>query len=183
MSDLAYNLNRPAKFTTGDWCRYCPKYIACPAHKALMKRTFDDLALVGWVENLPRERKGEIYPALQMAAKMIEAAQESIKADVVANGPISMGPDYELRASPVMLTEIEPLRAWPVLSAQFSEAELATAIKIRKGDIEGLAADHAGRGQKGAAKKQIIEDLRAAGAVTETTSYRVAKARKGARDE
>jgi len=179
MDSLVYNLSRPERFTTGDWCRWCPKYLACPAHHALMKRTFDDLALVGWVENLPRERKGEVYPALQAAARMVEAAIESIKADVVSNGPIPMGEDYELRASEIQRLEIDAMRAWPLLTSRFSAEELSTAIAIRKGDLEGLAADKVGRGQKGAAKKKIIEDLKASGAVTETTTYRVAKARKG----
>lgn len=178
MDGLAYNLSRPARFTTGDWCRFCPKYLACPAHHALMKRTFDDLALIGWVENLPRERKGEVYPALQTAARMVEAAMESIKADVVANGPIPMGEEYELASSTVNQMEIEPLRAWPVLTKQFSDEEIATAIKVRKGDLEGLAADKVGRGHKKQAKLQIIADLKAAGAVTESTTYRVAKTRK-----
>jgi hypothetical protein len=179
MDDLVYNLNRPPSYTVGQHCRWCPKFASCPAHTALMRKAANVLSVVSAVENLPRPEKGRLYCDLQVLAGLVEAAQESIKADVVANGPISLGEEYELRATHVEKLAIDPLAAWPLLCERFSDEELATAITIGKGALEALASAKAGRGQKGAAKKQIIEDLRAAGAVTVDGYDRVARARKG----
>lgn len=177
-AELFYNLSRPPSFTTGSHCRWCPKFTACPAHSALMRKVAADLAIVGRVDSLPREAKGQLWPALQLVATMVAAAQESIKADVIANGPISLDAEHELRASHVTTEDIEPLAAWPLLTERFTAEELAPAMKLKKGALESLASSKAGRGQKGEAKKELVEALRAAGAVLTSGYDKVLRTRK-----
>ena len=177
-ADFFYNLRRPLAFTTGSHCRWCPKFAVCPAHSQLMRKVAEDLSIVGKIENLPREAKGNIWPALQIVARLVEAAMESIKADVTQNGPIPLDEKYELRASRVETAQIEPLAAWPVLSERFSDEELASAMKLSKGQLETLAAAKAVRRQKKAAKEELMEALRQSGAVTVGGYDKVTKARK-----
>lgn len=178
-ADFFYNLRRPPSFSVGSQCRWCPKYAVCPAHTALMRKAADVLQIQGKVDALPREQKADLWAPLALLKAMVEAAQESIKADIIAHGPISLGMGYELISRIELRSEIEPLAAWPIISKQFTDAELATAMKIKKAVLESLASAHAAQGTKGNAKKQLMAALEAAGAVTHSTITKVVRARKG----
>lgn len=177
-ADFFYNLSRPPSFSVGSHCRWCQKYASCPAHTALMRKAADVLQVVDAVERLPRGQKGQLWEPLKLLASMVEAAQESIKADVALNGDLPLGGDYVLRATDVERVEIAPLEAWPILSERFSDEELAGCIKISKTELQSLASAKAPRGEKGKAKEEIIDALRVVGAVTQSVYQKVSRARK-----
>jgi hypothetical protein len=78
--------------------------------------------------------------------------------------------------------EIDALKAWPVLTAYLKEAELAGCVKILKGALMSAVADKAERGQKKAAKENLMVEIEAIGAVeTSKIEKMVLRKKEGAK--
>ncbi len=171
------------KFTVGGHCRFCPRQAACPARTAMVRSTVTELLDLANPAVDPAVTTREEYAAtrkelawrnldLFRRVKVIESAVEQfkdwLKADISLNGPMTVG-DVTLQLDQRERQTIDAEKAWPILTARLTDDDLAPAVTISKGKLLDTIASYAQRGQKGKARQEIMELLRAAEAITTKT--------------
>lgn len=169
-------------FHPGDHCTHCRRHATCPALHAMNKQS---LALVTGqtvdLASMPSPEIATLYRRLLPLAKQIESLQEAIKAEGKARGGIDDGAGrvlhYKENKGP---REVDALKAWPALTERLTDEELAPCLKVRIGDVEAAIATKAGKGKgKGAAAKRDLEEaLKAAGAIKQEPQFRWTDERK-----
>jgi hypothetical protein len=158
-------------FSPGEHCQFCPNFLGCPAHLALAKRTV--LAVRVLEEALPPTKPAEIvdlYQRVKVLMGLCEKFHEHVKA-VVAQQPehrLITGGATDLVLTQEKRESIKAKEGWPVLTNHLTLDELALCVKVNKGDVLEAVTAKAPHGQKGKRRKQVVEELRAADAVTVT---------------
>lgn len=168
------------QFTIGDHCRYCPRFFACPAQKAIIQSTVQSLVVIGDHDaEIELVALGELYPAVQSVERLCKAFRDLARRTVEAAGPVPMADGMELTLIPSRRETIEPLIAWPVISEKLDEGALAGCVSISKTKLLKAIADNAPRGQKGTVKDALMDGLRAVGAIAtkEITSLHVVRSK------
>jgi hypothetical protein len=180
---LARKLSGPETFNPGEHCGYCPRRNECDAYAGWLRLNvgaFDAVALsIEQSRSLePRQRGQWLINALgviKAVEKACERAREAVHAEVAsAGGCLPTGEGREIYLATTRRRKVEPWPAWGLLSEQFGEERLIDCcVSLGIGKLEDLAGQDAGRGQKGAAKKDLIDRLDQLGAITRTTSERL----------
>ena len=161
-------------FRPGDHCTHCRRHAACPAHQAMNRQS---LALVTGqtidLASMPNPELATLYRRLLPLASQIESLKEAIKAEGKARGGIDDGEGrvlhYKQSNGP---REVDALKAWGVLTNRLTDEELAPCLKVRIGDVEAAVAEKAGKGKGAAAKRELEEALKAAGAIKQEPQFR-----------
>lgn len=167
----------------GAHCARCPRFSTCDSALASFKQT----ALVVQTdpdEPLPTFKIDAYSPGfvdlfckVRALAAQCESFKDQARAAVIAvGGSIDGGDGRVLTITTSVRREIDPRKAWPVLTAEpyaLNDDELAACVKIGKGALETAVAKKAPRGKGAARKRQLMEDLTAAGAVTEKESSKL----------
>jgi hypothetical protein len=172
------------KYSTGDHCYFCPVAHACPAQMALVKSTAATLLpdVIQTVNALPPAKCVDLYRQMNMLEKRISEAKAALKLRVTTTGALAADDGMELAIVEESRDEIDALKAWPVLTAYLKEAELAGCVKILKGALMSAVADKAERGQKKAAKENLMVEIEAIGAVeTSKIEKMVLRKKEGAK--
>ena len=74
----------------------------------------------------------------------------------------------------VNVDHIDARKAWPILKARgFTDEDLTSAVRMSKTSIMATVSSRAVRGQKGRVKAALADELREAGAITQTTQRRL----------
>lgn len=167
-------------YEPGGHCTFCPRLSECPAHAAIVRKTVSDLT-AGEADGLPTlpARIVDLYERVKTVAAMCDHFREHARAACdQAGGRLcgSNGSDLALIAS--NRDEIGIASGWPVIAKHLSQQEFAPAVKISKTALLDAMAAKAPRGQKKAVKESLMDELRAAGAVTvnEITQLRMVRA-------
>ena len=179
---IARVVNWDGTYSAGAHCQYCPRFASCPARQALVRSALVDIQAT---EELFPARDGSIAPnampaivsmyregKLSIVKGLLDQIDNIIRDYIQAVGPIDLGNGRELALVGENRDEILPLQAWPILSEHLTNEQLAPAIKIGKTALLDAVADLAGKGQKARAKAQLMEELKAAGAVNSKTIYK-----------
>jgi hypothetical protein len=159
-------------YTPGEQCKYCPRYVGCSAHSEMVRKSIRDISLVDLEDSalVPPEMLVELYSQVGVVEKQCEIARAAIKARALAAGRRLRGVkgfDYLVRDE--TRESIDPLKAWPTITAYLpDEDDLAKVVKIGKTALLKTIADKVEK-DKGKIKARVMDDLRAAGAVTTET--------------
>ena len=175
---LAETVERIASgmFCPGESCRYCPRQTECPARTALVRSALSDLTDADpQVPALTAETWTVIAPSLTQAwgrVKLVESAIDRFKTVVREGvekfGPLAVTDKTELRLVPVNPKKsLDTVKAWPVVSEQLTDAELAACTTVSLTDVQQVLSDKAERGKKKAAKEAMEAQLREAGAIVD----------------
>ena len=202
--DLVHNVLPNARsFATGGHCVNCDLYHDCPARKAVSESTMkamlsgstggsaeDAERLYVWQDrlaNLTEETKDEggagefirqLSGRLKLAKKAVASMDELLRACVKRVGDIDLGNGEVLRLAEVQRKKLDPMLAWPILQGRMSTNERLSATTLSIPKMLDAYAKRFARGEKGQAKKALMETLDAAGAVQLDTSLRLEVADK-----
>lgn len=154
-------------FHPGEQCTFCPRRFTCPGRMAMVRRTALEVTDEEY-QVLSPDRLLDLHRRVKAVAKSIDDWDRWIREYIRINGSIQidgrvLGFVEENRDT------IDPITAWPVLSATFTDEEIAGFITIGKSkmlDAAGEKAPPRGKGKYQAALMQQLEDI---GAVTKKT--------------
>lgn len=152
-------------YRPGAHCGYCRRWANCPAQSTMIVQTHKDL--IETEIHLPVEPDAliNLYERVGALGKRIEQFRTAVKARVDHEGVIQ-GAAKRLAFVDQSRDEIDARKGWGILKRELTEDELADCLAVTKGTFLDYVKEHAPQGQKGKAKKAIMEELRNAGAVT-----------------
>ena len=175
--DLSNQIISSDRHVVGEHCRYCPAFFNCPAQKAIIRTTVEDLLSLDEKAEIEPSRIARLYPAVERVARLCETFRRLARQMVEKVGNIPIDDENELTIVSLQREKIEPLKAWGIISEKLDDETLAKCVSINKGALLRAVADNAPRGQKGKERSELMEKLRSAGAieVEEVRSLRVVK--------
>jgi hypothetical protein len=159
----------------GEHCEYCPRFHECRAAREYAR------AAVAVVTDLPRTDLSAYTPdqlitlkkKCSMVADYADRVNKALKAHVVKHGDI-VGTDERITLTTQEEREIDPLLAWPVLTAAgFTDEDMAAVMSMSASKIDKRVAEKTPRGEKGRAVQAIGERLEACGALRREESKRL----------
>lgn len=156
-------------------CRYCPYQATCEARLALLAGA---LVLIEGRLDLGRNEHGIAPSRLLLAHEAVTAIEARLKqfraelrAMIHRDGPIVAG-EKRLSLQEVSVSEIDPQRAWGVLTARLSNDEIAQCVKLRKGELVKRVRAKVSRGKQAEAD-EFIRELAEQNAITYITQHRL----------
>jgi hypothetical protein len=168
-------------YRPGTHCQYCPRSHECPAANALARRDFAIVAdrdLPGRIEDaetlqqMVRDEPDRVVAILEkadFAAKVAERVRGAIKAEVMRNGAI-VGGGKRLMLQSSEKRHLNVLQAFPVLTAELGDEEMAEVLTISLSKAEGLVKKKAGKGNGAGAVRALQAKLDEAGAIETSTT-------------
>ncbi len=177
----------------GHWCRsqFCDYLGRCPATAGALTRAApypgEHLVALHSADIASPEHAGWQWALCQAAAKRLDEARTAVimwlKAEPGRAGALPGGGIVEIDT--VRRESVDATAAMPVLAELFgARAEEAVEIKrsVTKGRVEALAEESRREGEsKAAAKRRVLDVLRAAGAIRES-EYATPKEREARRE-
>lgn len=163
-------------YRPGAHCDHCPRAHDCPAARALVKRDvavfagMDDVAVD--ISRLTPDQHMTLRAQAKRVAALAERVLEASKAHLLERGPVTAG-GATMTAVAEERREVLPLKAWPVIDAELTSAELADAMRLSIGAIEKAVATKAGRGNGAKAVRALNEKLEAVGAIARRVQHTV----------
>jgi len=165
---------RAEVYAPGAHCLYCPRRRECPARAESLRSaagTLLDRPMEGGA--LTRADLARLYDRAKLLRKALDEFDASLREDILANGPLPLDDGREVRLEPQTRERIDAAKALSVLPDALALAE-AGVLSVSKPRLLQWAAAGAKRGEKGRAREEMMKRLREAGAVSETTSMRLA---------
>ena len=173
-------INWDGKYHAGKHCTFCPRRTSCPAVTALVRqdvamfadgRTFELSTCTG-PELCDHFRK------IKMLQHLLDAAERNARMEIGHRGEVLDGAGSVIHYVPTKGNrEINPLRAWPVLTDRFTDDEIATVVDIGVGKLEDAAKAKAiktlGKGKGAAAVRELNEALEKADALSREPGQRL----------
>lgn len=174
-------LSKQAKDTTfrpGQHCSFCPRRFKCEARADMTHTSVSMLSLVrpedpglttavdgrALLADRPPGEQLDLYHRAQDVRDLAERVLGEMRSIVEEKGPVSAG-GVTLQITVEKRRTLTPGVAWPVLQKHLSEDALASAVTVHITKAEDGAAANKHRGEGAAAKRALIADLEAAGAI------------------
>jgi hypothetical protein len=159
-------------YVTGAHCSHCSRAHDCPAQREDMRQalTVVDEGFSIDVSKLDGATKAKVHRKLKMLASIKEHWDEALRNDIRANGPVDCGDGFQLALVPEKgKRDIDTLKAWPIISANLTDEELAPCLRIGVTAIQDAIAKKAPPRKGAEAKRQLWAALEAADAVHQGT--------------
>jgi hypothetical protein len=181
---VARVVNWDGVFHPGSHCAHCPRNHECEAANALLRRdlaVIADRSLIESVEfGLDTMTPAEQVAIFRKADLVVDFAQRvraAVKAHVEAHGDI-VADGVRLTVTEETRRELDPLKAWPLLEAAgFTDEDFARAMTIGISKVEKVMREKAGKGQGAGAVRELDAKLRAAGAISTSTTTKLQEKR------
>lgn len=172
-------LSKQAKdptFRAGQHCGFCPRRFKCEARGDMTSTSVAMLSVVkpkdsiGGVDgrvalaDRPPEEQLDLYHRAQDVRDLAERVIGEMRSIVEDKGPISAG-GMTLQITVENRRTLTPGIAWPVLQRHLSEDALASAVTVHITKVEDGAAANKARGEGASAKRALMAELEAAGAI------------------
>jgi hypothetical protein len=161
-------INWAGKYREGPHCEHCPRRASCPAITA-MARSAVEMFAPGKVFTLATctgPELAEFFRRVKLLQGLLKDAESAARLEISGRGEVDDGAGGVIHfVSTAGNREIDPLKAWDVLTGRFSDAEMATIVDIGVGKMEKAIKAKAPKGKGAAAIRELSEALEAAGAV------------------
>lgn len=166
--------NGRGTFNPGGHCDHCGRAAECPGRRAMVRGAFADMSIEGapvihwWT---PQTRHllgpdiGTAYSKIKLVQRACETFQETVKADVIANGPLPIGGGRELAITTIKKRELDATKARPVLAKWLTPEQIDVNTKISVSGCEDDAAALAGKGKGAGTRRDMAAALTEVGAV------------------
>jgi hypothetical protein len=167
----------------GEHCRHCARYTDCPAARALARHAVESIAGVEESVNLdalPAQRVVELYEQARHVASLAERVTEAVRARAIQDGSIT-GDEVTLSIREERVRELDPLKAFPVLTRRLGDEQMAECVRVSISAAESLVAKAAGKGNGASAVRALRQELENAGAV-KATERRVLTTRRNSNE-
>jgi hypothetical protein len=169
-------VNWDGVYRPGKHCGLCPRNHECEAANALVRRDISviaDKSLVARVEtdlaHMSDAEKVEILLKADLVSDYAARVRDAIRAHVLKNGDV-VANGVRLTIARENRTDIDPLKAWPLLEAAgFDDKDFARSMTLKKSAIEDVVAEKAGKGNGASAKRELAAKLEQAGAISVRT--------------
>jgi hypothetical protein len=164
-------------YSPGEACTFCKRQLECRARCDYSRAAAASLCVVPSDSSLTPAMLGGLYHKAKFLKAALAAYDKALKmalreADITDENGDTLTLEVATR------DKIDPLAAWPELvGAGFTEEELASCVSIGKTAALKIYGNKAAKGQKGKAKAQLIDRLREAGAIQQT-SFETVKVKK-----
>ena len=174
-------VNWDGEYHAGPHCAFCPRRTSCPAVTALARQ---DVAMFadGKVFELSTCTGPELcghFRKIKMLQRFLDAAELNARMEISHRGEVDDGEGGLIRMVPTKGNrEINPLLAWPILSARLTDAEMATVVDIGVGKMEAAVKAKAPKGKGAAAVRELSKALEAAGAISREPGQQLRDERK-----
>jgi len=162
-------------------CEFCPRAHECPALRAEAQAGASALIPLTDAGALMPAEIARLKPKRDMLQKVLRQYDDALKAACAAHGPLAIGNGREVYLSESTRQAILFDEARSTLREHFDVAtddalveHIAGALSLSKGELLRIVAREAPRGSKGTAKDALMEQLKSAGAVQETTYTQIA---------
>ena len=168
------------EYTAGEHCGFCANRLDCIARRNLVKAAVADISETGAdVKALVESgRLDSVFEAAKMLERSISTFLSAVK-EHVANTGGALETDRSVYVlETVERKSINTEKATPIVKQLFTPEEIQGFLKIDKTALEKTAMDKAERGEKTAAKKEILEILEKAGALEVSTYQKLSKKEK-----
>lgn len=179
-------INWDGVYHPGVHCSGCRRNHACPAVTAMVRRDVEFFAVTGngynsiCLATADGEQLADLDRRQKTVAAFAKSLHEAIKAEVKARGgSVDCGNGGKLELVEENAgREIDTIKAWPVLSSQFSATEMAGFVSISATSLDEATVKQVPKGQGAKARRELRAKLDEAGAVTQRTVTKL-KERKG----
>jgi hypothetical protein len=174
-------VNWDGKYHEGPHCAFCPRRASCPAVTAMVRA---DVAMFsdGKTFELSTCTGPELcghFRKIKMLQRFLEAAERNARMEISHRGEVDDGEGGLIHMVPTKGNrEINPLLAWPILTARLSDDEMAGVVDIGVGKMESAIKAKAPKGKGAAAVRELSEALEAAGAVSREPGFKLTDERK-----
>ena len=161
-------------------CEFCPRAHECTARRVMIEAAMKDMcALVDGGGQRP-ETLAEVYPFKKLIDGVLKMYDGMLKT-VLKEGPLPVGDGRMISLEDVQRDYLYLDRIAKPLMVEFGCKDLPDlietlgpdAVTVPKKTIQDIAGMAAFKGEKGQAKKEIIENLRHADAIVTRTSPRL----------
>ena len=140
----------------------------CPAITA-MARSAVEMFAPGKVFTLTTctgPELAEFFRRVKLLQGLLKDAESAARLEISGRGEVDDGAGGVIHFVPTAGNrEIDPLAAWPILTAKLTDEEMATVVDIGVGKMEKAIKAKAPKGKGAAAIRELSEALEAAGAV------------------
>lgn len=171
---------------TGDHCVYCKRSHECAILKA---RVSADIAVIAdeataaqiktGLRDLAPSKVAEMRRALKRIESFAGRFETAFKALVHEVGTLDPGDGTVFQeVEEPGRREIDTLKAWPVLSAKLTDEEIAAVVTVGATALDDTIAKKAGKGKGAAAKRELAEELKQAGALSQPPVLKIKELRK-----
>jgi hypothetical protein len=166
----------------GEHCTLCRRFSSCPARIAMARAAIEEVGGPPLTDLLDVQEIRVHMPAvatlyrtgkIALAKEVLDRINNLVRIYIKTVGPIPLDATTELALVEEPRDTIDPLKAWPIISKYLTDVEFAPAVKIGKTALLDAISAKAPKGQKGKAKTQLMEELKAAWAVTQTPIYKL----------
>ena len=160
-------------YRPGPHCRFCPRYLECPARKKMLSQSIalfsnSDVTekLGGWLKESEK-----LAIAIDQARLVAQAAKDFVEqAKELLDGhepiPVPGKPGYGYAVVEGSgAVKILPRKAWPIISEELDEDDIEACISISATKLKKALMNKAEHGQKAAFMKEMMEKLEKAGAL------------------
>jgi len=175
------------EYSPGSHCHFCPGRDECEARTNHAQTAM--AVITGQAEMMTAERMAEIYPTVSMLEDAIATYKAMVRERIILGGPMALPNGTEVYLSEFSKDVIDPRKAWPLLTEELSDEELAGCMRVGVTAIKDairakIRAEFDGKPPKGAlgeAVKVLWESLQEAGAIDQTpqSQTRVRKQKNG----
>jgi hypothetical protein len=159
-------------YVTGAHCSHCDRRTDCPAQREDMRQALAviDEGFTLDVSKLDGATVAKVHRKLKMIASIKEHWDGALKNRIRESGPVDCGDGFKLALVPERgKREIDTLKAWPIISANLTDDELAPCLRVGVTAIQDAIAKKAPPRKGAESKRQLWTDLEAAGAVSQGT--------------
>lgn len=168
------------KYHPGRHCSFCPRRLTCDAYRDWIRWAIEILT-GSTVYDLKASTSPDpqtitdVYDAKSNLDHCIKEAAAVLKALALSSneGTLKKTDGMQLQLVDQIQTSILFRQAWPILQKIVDEDFYNDVFNIDKGNLQKLVKLGAGHGQKGKAVAALMEQLEAAGAITENKITRL----------
>ena len=162
-------LTKEDHFNAGAHCRFCPRFITCPATEANLRTAYQSLAgdfsSLAYLEGEERAKVlAEILDHSDLVKSFMDRVRQLIKADIAVRGPVETADGRRISLRTVDAKEILPRESWDILNTELDD-QIWDVLSVSKTDVEKAIGAKAPYRGKGRAIKRVMLALEEAGAI------------------
>ena len=152
-------------------CSFCRGRAECRAKADYERMAANALAVIEPTA-LTRDKLAALYPQAKLLEKAVESYTEMLRA-ALSDGPLVLPDGRQIELKKMVKQEILAREAWPVMAEVLSDDELAQCCTITKGKLMDAIGAKAAKGCKGRDQMQMLDRLRDAGAIVESSFCKI----------
>lgn len=183
IGDLVEKLNgissKTDQYSAGQHCLYCPRRHDCDAREANLRADVKALTEAK-CESLTVSELAGLKPKADALKKVIKSYEDLLKLRLAESGPVELEDGREValvKSERDKIVNVESAIAVCQAYHDLKISDMAPAMSISKSKLLKIVGDRAERGQKGAVRDKLMDDIRETGAV-ETTEVQSVKIRR-----